>query len=101
MVKGNTVLRWVPGERFSVNYRQVPGALFTWVYGSAENPLGFYKIKPVSFPNGIVAAEEERDGGAYQRRDCSSEVVEDVGKVLRVTAICESPLGMAGVGWST
>jgi hypothetical protein len=34
-----------------------------------------------------VVAEEERGGGAYRRRDCSSEVVEDVGEVLRVTAM--------------
>jgi hypothetical protein len=37
-----------------------------------------------------VAAEEERGGGAYRQRDCSSEVVEDVGEVLRVTAMCGS-----------
>jgi hypothetical protein len=48
-----------------------------------------------------VVAEEERRGGAYRRRDCSSEVVEDVGEVLRVTAMCGSPSGMVGVGWST
>jgi hypothetical protein len=45
--------------------------------------------------------EEERGGGAYRRRDCSGEVAEGVGEVLRVTAICGSPSGMAGVGWST
>jgi hypothetical protein len=48
-----------------------------------------------------VAAEEERGGGAYRRRDCSGEVVGDVGEILRVTTMCESPLGMVGVGWST
>jgi ribosomal protein S5 len=48
-----------------------------------------------------VAAEEERGGGAYRQRDCSIEVVEDVGEVLRVTAICGSPSGMVGVGRST
>jgi hypothetical protein len=44
--------------------------------------------------------EEERGGGAYRRRDCSDEVVEDVGEVLRVTTMCWSPLGMVGVGRS-
>jgi hypothetical protein len=29
-----------------MNYRQVPGALFTWAYGSTENPLGFLEIEP-------------------------------------------------------
>jgi hypothetical protein len=48
-----------------------------------------------------VAAEEERGGGAYRQRDCSGEVVEDVGEVLRVTAMCGSPSGMVGVGRST
>jgi hypothetical protein len=48
-----------------------------------------------------VAAEEERGGGAYQQRDCSGEVVEGVGEVLRVTAMCGSLSGMVGVGRST
>jgi hypothetical protein len=48
-----------------------------------------------------VAAEEERGGGAYRRRDCSGEVVEGVGEVLRVMAMCGSPSGMVGVGRST
>jgi hypothetical protein len=48
-----------------------------------------------------VAAEEERGGGAYRRRDCSGEVAEGVGEVLRVTAMCGSPSRMAGVGRST
>jgi hypothetical protein len=45
--------------------------------------------------------EEERGGGAYRRRDCSGEVVEDVGEVLRVTTMCGSPSGMVGVSRST
>jgi hypothetical protein len=48
-----------------------------------------------------VAAEEERGRGAYRRRDFSGEVVEDVGEVLRVRAMCGSPSGMVGVGRST
>jgi hypothetical protein len=48
-----------------------------------------------------VAAEEERGGGAYRQRDCSGEVVEDVGEVLRVTTMCGSPSRMVGVGQST
>jgi hypothetical protein len=47
-----------------------------------------------------VAAKEERGGGAYRQRDCSNEVVDDVGEVLRVTAMCGSPSGMVGVGRS-
>jgi hypothetical protein len=54
-----------------------------------------------SFPNGTVAVEEERGGGAYRWQDCSGEVVEDVGEVLRVTTMCGSPSGMVGVGRST
>jgi hypothetical protein len=40
-------------------------------------------------------------GGAYRRRDCSGEVVEDVGEVLGITTVCGSPSEMAGVGRST
>jgi hypothetical protein len=47
-----------------------------------------------------VAAENERGGGAYRRRGCSSEVVKDVGEVSRITAMCGSPSGMVGVGRS-
>ena len=42
-----------------------------------------------------------KGGGAYQRRDCSGEVVEDVGEVSGITAMCGSPSGMVGVGRST
>jgi hypothetical protein len=42
-----------------------------------------------------------KGGGAYQRRDCSDEVAEGVGEVLRVTGMCGSPSGMVGVGRST
>jgi hypothetical protein len=47
-----------------------------------------------------MATEEERGGGAYQRRGCSGEVVEDVGEVLRITVMCGSPSGMVEVGRS-
>jgi hypothetical protein len=66
-----------------------------------KTPQGFAKSNLRSFPNGTVAAEEERGGGAYRRRDWSGEVVEDVGEVLRVTVMCGSPSGMVGVGRST
>jgi hypothetical protein len=64
-------------------------------------PWGFWKSNPRSLPNGIVAAEKERGGGAYRRRGCSDEVVEDVGEVSRITTMCGSPSGMVGVGRST
>jgi hypothetical protein len=66
-----------------------------------ENPLGFLEIEPAILPNGIVVVEEERGGGAYRQRDCSGEVAESVGEVLRVTAMCGSPSGMVGFGRST
>ena len=66
-----------------------------------KTPYGFWKSNLRSFPNGTVAAEEEKGGGAYRRRDCSGEVVKDVGEVLMVTAMCGSPSGMVGVGRST
>jgi hypothetical protein len=42
-----------------------------------------------------------KGGGAYRRRDCSGEVVEDVGEVSGITAMCGLPSGMVGVGRST
>ena len=42
-----------------------------------------------------------KGGGAYRRRDCSREVVEDVGEVSGITTVCGSPSGMVGVGRST
>jgi hypothetical protein len=37
-------------------------------------------------------------GGAYQRRDSSSKVVNDVGKVTAVTSVCGLSSGWVGVG---
>jgi hypothetical protein len=45
--------------------------------------------------------EKERGGGAYRRQGCSGEVVEDVGEVSRITAMCGSPSAMVGVSRST
>jgi hypothetical protein len=39
-----------------------------------------------------------KGGGAYRRRDCSGEVVEDVGEVSGITMVCGTPSEMAGVG---
>jgi hypothetical protein len=39
-------------------------------------------------------------GGPYRRRDCSGEVVEDVGEVSGITTMCRSPSGVVGVGRS-
>jgi hypothetical protein len=88
MDKGNTVLRWGP-------WRKSLSELHT-----GHRCIIHMSLRPRSFPNGTVAAEEERGGGAYRWRDCSGEVAEGVGEVLRVTAMCGSQSGMAGVGRS-
>jgi hypothetical protein len=44
---------------------------------------------------------KRKGGGAYRQRDCSGEMVEDVGEVSGITAMCGSPSGMVGVGRST
>jgi hypothetical protein len=51
--------------------------------------------------NGTVTTVEEKDGGAYRRRDCSGEVVEGVGEVSTVTPMCGSSPAMVEVGRST
>jgi hypothetical protein len=43
----------------------------------------------------------KKGGGAYRRRDCSGEVVEDVGEVSGITTVCGSSSEIAGVGRST
>jgi hypothetical protein len=66
-----------------------------------KTPWGSTKPNPRSFPQ----FNSSRGGGkgeeAYRRRDCSGEVVEGVGEVLRVTVMCGSPSGMVRVGLST
>jgi hypothetical protein len=42
-----------------------------------------------------------KGGGANRRRDCSDEVVEDVGEVSGITTMCGSPSRVVGVGRST
>jgi hypothetical protein len=82
-------------------YRLVLRSLFKCVADSSENPLGSSKPNPRSFPQINSTSGRGKGGGAYRRRDCSGEVVEGVGEVVRVMAMCGSPSGMVGVGWST
>jgi hypothetical protein len=62
---------------------------------------GSTKPNSRSFPQLNSSRGGGKGGGAYQRRYCSGEVVEGVGEVLRVTAMCGSPSVMVGVGRST
>jgi hypothetical protein len=66
-----------------------------------KTPWGSSKPNPRSFPQINSTRGEGKSGGAYRRWDCFGEVVEGVGEVLRVTAMCGSPSGMVGVGRST
>jgi hypothetical protein len=78
--------------------------------------LGYYSIESLTIqktpwvlliltrgpsPNSNSTHGGRKGGGAYRRRDCSGEVAEGVGEVLRVTTMCRSPSGMVGVGRST
>jgi hypothetical protein len=86
---------------FKFPYRLVLGLLFKCVADSSENPVGSSKPNSRSFPQINSTRGGVKGGGAYRRRDCSGEVVEGVGEVLRVTAMCGSPSGMVRVGRST
>jgi hypothetical protein len=86
---------------FKFSYRLVLRLLFKCATDNSENPLGFTKPNPRSFPQLNNTCGGGKGGGAYQRRDCSGKVVEGVGKVLRITAMCGSPSGMVGVSRST
>jgi hypothetical protein len=48
-------------------------------------------------PNLNSNRDGRKGGGAYRRRDCSGEVVEDVGEVSGITAMCGLLPGMVGV----
>jgi hypothetical protein len=66
-----------------------------------KTPWSSTKPNLRSFPQLNSSRGGGKGGGAYRRRDCSGEVVEGVGEVLRVTMMCGSPSGMVGVGRST
>jgi hypothetical protein len=86
---------------FKIPYILVLGLLFKYVADSSENPRGSSKPNPRSFPQINNTCGGGKGRGAYRRRDCSGEVAEGVGEVLRVTTMCGSPSGMVGVGRST
>jgi hypothetical protein len=65
-----------------------------------KTPWGFTKPNPRSFPQLNSARGGGKGEGAYWRRDCSGEVVEDVGEVATVTLVCWSSPGMVRVGQS-
>jgi hypothetical protein len=74
-----TVLRCGPWQKFLKELQTGPWALFIWVYGSAENSLGFLEIEPVvlspieQYPRrrkgrrGLPAARLLRWGGRGRR----------------------------------
>jgi hypothetical protein len=86
---------------FNFLYKLVLGLLFKCVADKSENPLGSSNPNPRSFPQIKQYRSGRKGGGAYRRKDCSGEVAEGVGEVLRVTAMCGSLSGMVGVGRST
>jgi hypothetical protein len=98
---GNVFASGSLADVFNFPYRLVLGLLFKCPTDSSENPLGSTKPNPRSFPQLNSSRSGGKGGGAYRWRDCSGEVVEGVGEVLRVTAMCGSPSGMVGVGRST
>jgi hypothetical protein len=102
LIKWKSTLHWGPWRVFQVFF--------------ADQPLGYYSHGSLTLqktprvlhiltrgPSPILHSNHDgrKGGGAYRRRDCSGEVVEDVGEVSGITTRCGSPSGMAGVGWST
>jgi hypothetical protein len=102
MDRGNTVLRWGPWRKSLSELQTGPRCTIHMSLLLCRKPPRV----PRNQTRGPSLMEQwsqrkERGGGAYRRRDCSGEVAEGVGEVLRVTAMCGSPSGMAGVGRST
>jgi hypothetical protein len=84
----------------SFPYRLVPGRIFNWVTDISKNPWILLILTRGPFPNLNSTRGVRKGGGTYRRRDCSGEVAEGVGEVLRVTAMCGLPSGMGRVGLS-
>jgi hypothetical protein len=102
LIKWKTTLHWGPWRVFLVfPHGSVPGLLFKWVTDIAENPRVLLILTRGPSPNLNSNRGERKGGGAYRRRDCSGEVVEDVAEVSGITAMCGSLSGMVGVGRST
>jgi hypothetical protein len=80
------------------------GSLAKVLKGIIDRTLGHYSFESTALqsnPRSFPQLNSTHGGGAYRRRGCSGEVVEDVGEVLRITVMCGSPSGMVGVGQST
>jgi hypothetical protein len=86
---------------FKFPYRLVLGLLFKCVADNSETPWVLLILTRGPSPKSNSTRGGRKGGGAYRRRDCSGEVAEGVGEVLRVTAMCGSPSGMVGVDRST
>jgi hypothetical protein len=85
----------------SFSHGSVPGLLFTWVTDIAENPRVLLILTRGPSPNLNSNCGGRKVERAYRRRDCSGEVVEDVGEVSGITTMCGLSSGMVGVGRST
>jgi hypothetical protein len=72
-----------------------PWKLFTKVTYVSKNPLAFLSLHSSSLLAGIVAAEREKSGAAYRRRERSGG---GLGEVLVVTSRGGSLAVMAGIG---
>jgi hypothetical protein len=84
----------------SFPHRLVPGLHSNELLTSQKNPWVILILTRGPSPKLNSTRGGRKGGGAYRRRDCSGEVAEGVGEVLRVTTMCGSPSGMVGVGRS-
>jgi hypothetical protein len=102
MDKGNTVLRWGPWRKSLSELQTGPRCTIHMSLGLCGKPPRVSGNRTCG--TSLMEQWPRRKKGAgwaYRRRDCSGEVAEGVGEVLRVTTMCGSPSGMAGVGQST
>jgi hypothetical protein len=101
-LNGKRLCIGVPGGRFQVVLQTSPCVTIQMCHWQFRKPPGVpLNLTRGPSPKLNSSCGGGKGGGAYQRRDCSSEVIEGVGEVLRVTAMCGSPSGMVGVDRST
>jgi hypothetical protein len=94
-------LRWVPGGVLSFLADQSLGYYSNESLTLQKTPRVLLILTRGPSPKLNSNCGGGKGGGAYRRRDCSGEVVEDVGEVSGITTVCGSPSGMVGVGRST
>jgi hypothetical protein len=102
MVKRKTVLHWGPCRKVLSVLQTGPRFTIHLSLRLCRKPPRVSRNRTRDpFPNGTVTVAEEKGGGAYRRRGCSSEGSGEVRESLAITPRCGSPAMVVGGDRST